>query len=610
MSQGPGPISAAGIGLFGTGSFVLGTTVNSVGPLGLRVNLTGPGASVAFTSADRLVVDNSSVAAGIKTAGGDVTLKSGSDFRAEIPAGAPLDTVMIDLGTGKLDVVPGLAGKAKVVFNVEVKAAAVTLGTDGPVNTNSFVDSFSVRPSANVAITVNGNAPFAIPGDALSVITFGTNLLSFTLDPNDATNGQYTFDTRQPITFTSIEQFGGLQAEGFVVQVNDPVTADFRTYSVRFNVSFRGDQGPGIPRVQGSATPANSFIVSPQLRSAAGPFTPPQIAFGDVNGDGIPDFVFANGQDSGPLVTVVDGRFAFALAGQLLDLSTLDPRSILAQYNAFEPSFLGGVSLAVGDLDGDGTAEIVTGAGVGGAPRVRVVGYNGNPDPFQAVTTRADFFGYEPTFRGGVNVAVGDTTADGSADIVLGTGFGGGPRVRILDGQTYAPLQDFFAYEPTFRGGVLVGAGQFDVDGKADVVTGPGFGGGPRVRVFRGTDLAVLADFFAFPPGGGLIGGDATGSFGVGGVAFGRLIPNSGSQQAILVASPRGSEARALAFAYDPLTLEVRVNATDPTPVNVPPPVDLTLRPVFLPGGSAEIVPDVRTLRDAVSVAGFVSPII
>jgi hypothetical protein len=293
-----------------------------------------------------------------------------------------------------------------------------------------------------------------------------------------------------------------------------------------------------------------------------------------------------------------------------LDLSTLDPNSILAQYNAFEPTFLGGVSLAVGDLDGDGTAEIVTGAGVGGAPRVRVVGFTGNPDPFQAVATRADFFGYEPTFRGGVNVAVGDTTSDGSADVVLGTGFGGGPRVRVLDGATFAPLQDFFAYESTFRGGVFVGAGQFDVDGKADVVTGPGFGGGPRVRVFRGTDVAVLADFFAFPPGGGLIGGETSGSFGVGGVAFGRLVANSGSQQAVLVASPRGTDARALSFSYSPLTLQVRVNATDPAPIGVAAPVNLTERPAFLPGGMAEISPDVRTLRDAVSVAGFVSPII
>src|SRR5262249_22717790 len=131
MAQGGGPISAPGIGLFGTGSFALGTTVNNVGSLGLRVNLTGPGAAVAFTDVDQLLVDNSSTAAGIKTANGSVTLKSGGDFRAEVPLGAPLDTLMIDLGTGPLAVFPGLAGKAKVVFNVEVKAGSVTLGTAG-----------------------------------------------------------------------------------------------------------------------------------------------------------------------------------------------------------------------------------------------------------------------------------------------------------------------------------------------------------------------------------------------------------------------------------------------------------------------------------------------
>ena len=375
---------------------------------------------MSFRDANQLLVDTSSTAAGIKTVNGNVTLKSG-DFQANDPVGNMFAVPLINLGTGKLAVFPGIAGKARVVFNVEVVAGSVTLGTAGAADANAAADAFSVRPSANVAITVNGNAALAIPGDALSVVAFGTNILTFTLDPMNPTNGQYTFDTRKPIVFTSIEQFGGLQAEGFVVQVNDPETSDFRNFAVRFTVSFRGDQGQGIPRINGSATPSNPFIVSPQLRSAAGPFNPPQIAFGDVNGDGMPDFIFANGQDSAPLVTVINGIFAFNLGGKLLDLSHLDPASILAQYYAFEPTFLGGVSLGVGDLNGDGKAEIVTGAGIGGGPRVRVVSFNGNPDPSQAVTTTADFFGYEPTFRGGVNVAVGDTTGDGSADIILGT---------------------------------------------------------------------------------------------------------------------------------------------------------------------------------------------
>jgi hypothetical protein len=96
-------------------------------------------------------------------------------------------------------------------------------------------------------------------------------------------------------------------------------------------------------------------------------------------------------------------------------------------------------------------------------------------------------------------VAAGDTNGDGLADIVTGAGAGGGPNVAVYSGSDLAVLQNFFAYDPAFAGGVRVGT-VVGVSGRGEIVTGPGLGGGPNVRVFDGPTLTDLEDFFAFNP--------------------------------------------------------------------------------------------------------------
>ncbi len=155
--------------------------------------------------------------------------------------------------------------------------------------------------------------------------------------------------------------------------------------------------------------------------------------------------------------------------------------------------FAGGIHVAVGDLNGDGIPEVVLGAGEGGGPRIVVVdGQNGQ--------ILSSFFAYESTFRGGVNVAVGDVDGDGVAEIITGAGTGGGPRVRILHANDFSEMDSFFAYDSSFRGGVTVAAADTTGDGMADIVTGAGKGGGPNVRVFDGKTRREASSFFAFDP--------------------------------------------------------------------------------------------------------------
>ena len=79
-------------------------------------------------------------------------------------------------------------------------------------------------------------------------------------------------------------------------------------------------------------------------------------------------------------------------------------------------------------------------------------------------------------------MAAGDVNGDGHADIITGAGAGGGPHVSVFSGTDLSILASFFAYDPAFTGGVTVAAGDVNGDGLADIVTGAGAGGGPHVE--------------------------------------------------------------------------------------------------------------------------------
>ena len=64
---------------------------------------------------------------------------------------------------------------------------------------------------------------------------------------------------------------------------------------------------------------------------------------------------------------------------------------------------------------------------------------------------------YGAGFQGGVRVGTGDFNGDGIQDIVTAAGVGGGPNVKIYDGSSFAEINSFFAYAPGFGGGVFVG---------------------------------------------------------------------------------------------------------------------------------------------------------
>ena len=101
---------------------------------------------------------------------------------------------------------------------------------------------------------------------------------------------------------------------------------------------------------------------------------------------------------------------------------------------------------------------VLVGIAAAAMPHVKVFGGAG--------TLRASFFALDATFPVGVSVGGLDRNNDGRGEIVVGDGPGlpgivsGGTRprslVRLLDGLSLAELDRFFAFGPTFFGGVFV----------------------------------------------------------------------------------------------------------------------------------------------------------
>ena len=211
---------------------------------------------------------------------------------------------------------------------------------------------------------------------------------------------------------------------------------------------LHGGGGVKIYKVIGDKFIDTGFLFQPY--QGEGYFGPPNLTVSDVDGDGVPELITGPGPDpSAPAkikVFKIDtsaGVGQWKLGSQIMDF--IVPFNV----NGF------GARVAAGDLDGDGRAEIIVGAGPDPRKKAEVVIVYHEDGEYEF----RRFTAY-PGLLFGVNVGAVDIDGDGVSEIVTGPGpdLRSKSKVRIFrkDGTL---IKEFQAYPDNIRFGVKVSTG-------------------------------------------------------------------------------------------------------------------------------------------------------
>jgi hypothetical protein len=430
-----------------------------------------------------------------------------SDPQAMLPANMTLTN-----GTGTFSATLKTAGTQSITATDTVTMtltgtqSGITVTANAATSTMLTSSRNPAAPGQPVTLTATVSTTAQGAGTPVGNVIFfdGTNPLGTVA----LTNGVATLTTstlspgRHTLTATYT---GGIQ--GGVTFAPSLSAALTQTVAFRY---FAVGGAPGLVQVRRDSDGSLVTEFAPYGSGYTGAVT---VAVGDVSGDGIPDLVTGAGTGN-PDVRVFDG-----LAIEDGTFSPADPgASLLAQWFAYGLNFNVGVNVAVGDVEKDGFADVVTGASAGN-PQVKV--YNGkdiathtfNPNGSSVV---AQWFAYGLEFNIGAYVAVGDVNGDGYADVVTGAS-AGNPHVKVYNGKDIALgqfhadgsslLAQWFPYQLQFNVGAFVAVGDTNGDGFGEVITGATVGN-PDVRVYDGKAIAngtfnpdgasQLTQFFAY----------------------------------------------------------------------------------------------------------------
>ncbi|MBF9239542.1 T9SS type A sorting domain-containing protein [Hymenobacter sp. BT683] len=207
-------------------------------------------------------------------------------------------------------------------------------------------------------------------------------------------------------------------------------------------------QGAGVGIMLNSATSPGTFLPLVSYATLGDPRT---LAIGDVNSDGRPDVVALN---------LTDGT-----VGVLLN-SAAAPGTFPKTATIYPAGGANSQGIALGDVNGDGRLDLVVGGGGSGSVGV-LLNRSALPGTF-APAVSYDSGGSYPQ-----DVAVGDVNGDGRADIVVATGNSGSVGILLNSATTPGTFPGkATTYSTGDNGAYSVVLGDVNGDRHPDIVTG------------------------------------------------------------------------------------------------------------------------------------------
>ena len=479
----------------GTPTTAPGDALNVTGDTGTALNSTGVGAgSLTFTN------------------GSGITFTGIETLNTATPIAVTLNlaTLGFQQGSTSPDVV-SVSTTAGGVLNVTVQEnntgtpvsiySALATGVSSLTITGSTDRQTFIVDETNAgvpAVTVNGTGP---ANETLVVYT--TNTTSPTFTPGGSRAGTVTFGNRNTITYSAIDN---VDTSVVTVVASTPgavVTPANQTAQPGvFTFTRTGNLSSALTvnyTLSGSAVNGSSYqTLSGQVTFAAGSAT----ATVNVN----PNFTSVVGSTKTVDVTLAAGSGYAVLNPTSAEVTITNPNNelnntvavagrtgvtvyrngtaVLTNYN---PGFTAPITVAVGDLTGDGVPDIVMAGLVNGTDWVAVID--------GATLTLQNAFIPVPGYGGGLSLATGYIFGGGHADIVVGLSTA--PAYGVFDGQSDGLVGAVIVF-PGVNVGVNVATADLQGNGIDDVIATPN-GIAPIVSIYNGAG-DLINRFAAFNP--------------------------------------------------------------------------------------------------------------